>query len=155
MLGRIHGDEVLGWSWLLPPYRWSLGAVVAADIEGVQFDAVGVRERLAESVEVGVLTVVSLYAHRPTPRRATVVLVWTSANLFWDALFHLSTTALFGVYSPGLVTAALLYLPLCLLLAAVAVQERVVSRPRLLATLSGGLVIFGFVVWYGLFHFAV
>lgn len=102
-----------------------------------------------------VLTVVSLYAHRPTPRRATVVLVWTSANLFWDALFHLSTTALFGVYSPGLVTAALLYLPLCLLLAAVAVQERVVSRPRLLATLSGGLVIFGFVVWYGLFHFAV
>jgi CRP/FNR family cyclic AMP-dependent transcriptional regulator len=53
MLGRIHGDEVLGWSWLLPPYRWSLGAVVAADIEGVQFDAVGVRRLIEEDPEFG------------------------------------------------------------------------------------------------------
>lgn len=100
------------------------------------------------------LTVVTLYSRRPSRAFATVVMVWTSANLFWDALFHLFSTPVLDVYSPGLVTAALAYLPLCLLLATVAVQRHTLSVRRLTGAVLGGLVIFGFVVWYGLFHFA-
>lgn len=102
-----------------------------------------------------VLTLVTVYTRRPTARKAFVLLVWTSANLFWDALFHLIMTPVLGVYSPGLVTAMLLYLPLCLLLAAVVVHQRILSVQRLAGAAVAGLAVFGFVVWYGLFHFAV
>lgn len=101
------------------------------------------------------LTVVTVYTRHPTRRRAFVLLVWTSANLFWDALFHLIMTAVLDIYSPGLITAMLLYLPLCLVLAAVVVRQRILSAHRLAVPVAAGLAVFGLVVWYGLFHFAV
>jgi CRP-like cAMP-binding protein len=36
---------VLGWSWLYPPHRWSLGALTRQPVTAIVFDAVGVRER--------------------------------------------------------------------------------------------------------------
>ncbi|MFG2288439.1 cyclic nucleotide-binding domain-containing protein [Streptomyces sp. NPDC048595] len=39
-LGR---DELLGWSWLFPPYLWHLGAETAGPVEAVEFDASVVR----------------------------------------------------------------------------------------------------------------
>lgn len=92
---------------------------------------------------------------RPTRRRATVLVLWTSANLLWDGLFHLIATAAIGVYSPGLVTSALLYFPVCLLLGTAVVTQGVVPVRRLVQAALGGLAAFGFVVWYGLFHFTV
>lgn len=53
VIERIGSHGVVGWSWLLPPYRWSLGAVVAADCEALQFDATGVRRLLVEDPELG------------------------------------------------------------------------------------------------------
>ena len=41
-----------------------------------------------------------------------VLIAWASANLFWDFLFHVGTVPLFDRYSPGLVTATLLYFPI-------------------------------------------
>ncbi len=35
--------ELLGWSWLFPPYRWSFGAVAARRVEAFEFDAPAVR----------------------------------------------------------------------------------------------------------------
>ncbi|WP_030411082.1 cyclic nucleotide-binding domain-containing protein [Streptomyces sp. NRRL S-1448] len=40
-LGR---DELLGWSWLFPPYLWHLGARTVGPVEAVEFDAAAVRE---------------------------------------------------------------------------------------------------------------
>src|SRR3954452_7642124 len=31
VIERVGADGVVGWSWLIPPYRWTLGAVVAQD----------------------------------------------------------------------------------------------------------------------------
>ncbi|PBC80795.1 Cyclic nucleotide-binding domain-containing protein [Streptomyces sp. 2224.1] len=39
-LGR---DELLGWSWLFPPYLWHLGAQTVGPVEAVEFDAKVVR----------------------------------------------------------------------------------------------------------------
>ncbi|KIZ16260.1 cyclic nucleotide-binding domain-containing protein [Streptomyces natalensis] len=39
-LGR---DELLGWSWLFPPYLWHLGAGTTGPVEAVEFDATVVR----------------------------------------------------------------------------------------------------------------
>lgn len=100
------------------------------------------------------LIVVRLNWRRSSPARATALVVWVSANLFWDALFHLILTPVLGVYSPGLVTAALLYVPLSLLTATAVLTQRILSAPRLVLAVLGGLVVFGMVVWYGLFHFA-
>ncbi|MDT0457910.1 cyclic nucleotide-binding domain-containing protein [Streptomyces sp. DSM 41527] len=39
-LGR---DELLGWSWLFPPYLWHFGAQTVGPVEAVEFDAKVVR----------------------------------------------------------------------------------------------------------------
>ncbi|MFF8896711.1 cyclic nucleotide-binding domain-containing protein [Streptomyces lydicus] len=44
-LGR---DELLGWSWLFPPYLWHLGAQTVGPVEAVEFDA-GLVRALCES----------------------------------------------------------------------------------------------------------
>ena len=46
--GRIKIDtigmgELLGWSWLFPPYRWAFGAVAASPVEAFEFDGRAVR----------------------------------------------------------------------------------------------------------------
>lgn len=35
--------EVIGWSWIFPPYQWAFGAVAAAPVEALEFDAAAVR----------------------------------------------------------------------------------------------------------------
>ncbi|MGG7569322.1 cyclic nucleotide-binding domain-containing protein [Streptomyces sirii] len=37
-----HGD-LLGWSWLLPPYAWRMGAEAFTPVRAYEFDATGVR----------------------------------------------------------------------------------------------------------------
>ena len=39
----IGMGELLGWSWLFPPYRWAFGAVAAGPVEAFEFDARAVR----------------------------------------------------------------------------------------------------------------
>ncbi len=38
--------DVLGWSWLFPPYRWAFGATAVAPTEAFEFDAEAVRARM-------------------------------------------------------------------------------------------------------------
>src|SRR5271165_4458659 len=56
--GRMKIDtigigELLGWSWLFPPYRWAFGAVAATPVEAFEFDARAVRERCAADPVLG------------------------------------------------------------------------------------------------------
>lgn len=35
--------DVVGWSWLVPPYEWHFGAVARTDVEAVELDAPALR----------------------------------------------------------------------------------------------------------------
>jgi hypothetical protein len=53
VIDRVGDDGVVGWSWMLPPYRWSLGAVVAGECHAIEFDAAGVRQLIGEDPDLG------------------------------------------------------------------------------------------------------
>ncbi|MGW4351882.1 cyclic nucleotide-binding domain-containing protein [Nocardia sp. NPDC004582] len=36
--------DLLGWSWLVPPYRWHFGAVTAEPVRAIEFDAARLTE---------------------------------------------------------------------------------------------------------------
>jgi CRP/FNR family cyclic AMP-dependent transcriptional regulator len=44
VIESIGMGELLGWSWLFPPYRWAFGAVAATTVEAFEFDAPAVRQ---------------------------------------------------------------------------------------------------------------
>jgi CRP/FNR family transcriptional regulator, cyclic AMP receptor protein len=45
--------ELLGWSWLFPPYRWAFGAVAATHMEAFQFGGPAVRAACEADPELG------------------------------------------------------------------------------------------------------
>lgn len=47
VIETIGMGELLGWSWLFPPYKWAFGAVAANAVEAFEFDAPTVRELCA------------------------------------------------------------------------------------------------------------
>ena len=56
--GRVFVDnvgmgELLGCSWLFPPYRWELGAVCAGPLRAFEFDAAAIRARCAADPHFG------------------------------------------------------------------------------------------------------
>jgi len=53
VIETIGMGELLGWSWLYPPYKWAFGAVAATAVEAFEFDAPLVRELCAAHPELG------------------------------------------------------------------------------------------------------
>ena len=53
VIETIGMGELLGWSWLFPPYTWAFGAVTARAVEAFEFDAAAVRERCAADPGLG------------------------------------------------------------------------------------------------------
>ena len=53
VIESIGMGELLGWSWLFPPYKWAFGAVAASAVEAFEFDAPTVRELCAAYPELG------------------------------------------------------------------------------------------------------
>ena len=47
IVGKVGIGELLGWSWLLPPYQWTLGAACATEVKAFEFNALAIRERCA------------------------------------------------------------------------------------------------------------
>jgi hypothetical protein len=86
---------------------------------------------------------------------AFLLIAWASGNIFWDALFHVLTTAKFDRYSPGLITSSVLYLPISLVIGTAALQSKALSVKAFLGGLALGLCLLILVIWYGLFHFAI
>jgi len=52
-IDTIGMGELLGWSWLFPPYRWAFGAVAAGPVEAFEFDGRAVRARCASDPALG------------------------------------------------------------------------------------------------------
>ncbi|HTX29621.1 MAG TPA: cyclic nucleotide-binding domain-containing protein [Streptosporangiaceae bacterium] len=53
IIETVGMGELLGWSWLFPPYKWAFGAVAATAVEAFEFDAPTVRERCAADPGLG------------------------------------------------------------------------------------------------------
>jgi len=49
----IGMGELLGWSWLFPPFKWAFGAVAATAVEAFEFDASAVRDRCVADPALG------------------------------------------------------------------------------------------------------
>lgn len=44
----LGAGKLLGWSWLVPPHQWHLGAVAGSPVRAYEFDAAAVREMCAK-----------------------------------------------------------------------------------------------------------
>jgi CRP/FNR family transcriptional regulator, cyclic AMP receptor protein len=64
VIEAVGMGDLVGWSWLFPPYRWTCGAVAFGPVEAFEFDATAVRERCAADPEL---------AHELTRRLARVI----------------------------------------------------------------------------------
>lgn len=147
--------------WLMPAaylvhiveeYLGGFPKWVTDDVHGRFDDAAFAANNLAFMAIL--VTLVAANFRQQTPIRGVLLATFASGNLFWDALFHIGMTPVLNRYSPGLVTAALLYYPICLLVGIVVVKEKILTPRQFFPAVVAGLALFAFVVWYGLFHFA-
>jgi CRP/FNR family cyclic AMP-dependent transcriptional regulator len=53
VIETIGMGELLGWSWLFPPFKWAFGAVAATAVEAFEFDVPAVRNRCAADPALG------------------------------------------------------------------------------------------------------
>lgn len=103
---------------------------------------------------VGMMTVVTVpmvalgwAASRPRAGRGTrLVCAAVQMIFFSNAFFHLTTTFVFGEYSPGTASAALLFLPLSPLIWRAARREPEVTGAWFAAALAVGFVVHGLVL---------
>lgn len=49
----VQDDDVVGWSWLVPPHRWMFDARATDQTSAIAFDAVCLREKAATDRDVG------------------------------------------------------------------------------------------------------
>jgi CRP/FNR family transcriptional regulator, cyclic AMP receptor protein len=52
-IATIGMGELLGWSWLFPPFKWAFGAVAAGPVEAFEFDGRAVRACCAADPALG------------------------------------------------------------------------------------------------------
>jgi CRP/FNR family cyclic AMP-dependent transcriptional regulator len=53
VLDTADRGEVLGWSWIVPPYRWTFDGRAVDDVRAVRFDGACLREKCAADPELG------------------------------------------------------------------------------------------------------
>jgi CRP/FNR family transcriptional regulator, cyclic AMP receptor protein len=49
----LHEDDVLGWSWLFPPYRWQFDAQALEPVRAVAFDGTCLRTKCTNDHTLG------------------------------------------------------------------------------------------------------
>lgn len=76
LVERLGPGDLLGWSWLFPPYVWHLGAETLSPVRATEFDAEAVRRLCREDPELGhalVLGCAEVIAHRLTSARTRLL----------------------------------------------------------------------------------
>lgn len=53
LIETLHAGDLLGWSWLLPPYRWRFDAVAMEPVRAIELHADCVRGYLADHPQAG------------------------------------------------------------------------------------------------------
>lgn len=51
-LQTVHEEDVLGWSWLVPPYRWTFDARATTATRLISLDAVCLRQKIEDDHEL-------------------------------------------------------------------------------------------------------
>ncbi|GAA4607391.1 CRP-like cAMP-binding protein [Actinoplanes octamycinicus] len=80
ILETIGAGDLLGWSWLLPPYRWRFGAVARTPVTATEFDAAAVRRRCAADADFGYAVLqrfVPVLGDRLTAARLRLLDLWS------------------------------------------------------------------------------
>ncbi|MFD1310294.1 cyclic nucleotide-binding domain-containing protein [Streptomyces kaempferi] len=52
VIETLGAGRLLGWSWLVPPHHWHLGAKASSPVRAYEFDAAAVREMCAKDPEL-------------------------------------------------------------------------------------------------------
>ncbi|AXE83539.1 cyclic nucleotide-binding domain-containing protein [Streptomyces sp. Go-475] len=66
-VANLGAGDLLGWSWLFPPYTWDFGAVAFSPVRAYEFDAGAVLRLCEEDPQLGltlVRNVAEVLAHR-------------------------------------------------------------------------------------------
>jgi hypothetical protein len=53
VIDTAEEGEVLGWSWLVPPYRWTFDGRAVDDVRAVSFDGACLRGKCADDPVLG------------------------------------------------------------------------------------------------------
>jgi len=72
----VGANEAVGWSWLIPPFRWEFDARVIETASGIRFDAAWLRGKCDEEPALGVTVlkkVIRMVAFRLTATRLQLV----------------------------------------------------------------------------------
>jgi CRP-like cAMP-binding protein len=51
----IEAGEVVGWSWLISPYKWNFSARIVEDVDAIVINATQLRERAEQDHDLGYL----------------------------------------------------------------------------------------------------
>jgi CRP-like cAMP-binding protein len=92
VVAALGAGDLLGWSWMLPPYTWHLGATVTHAVGALEFDARAVRELCAadpdigRSVSTGVAAVIALRLSAARSRLLDMFGPYSSVRPLADAL---------------------------------------------------------------------
>jgi CRP/FNR family transcriptional regulator, cyclic AMP receptor protein len=76
IIERLGRGDLLGLSWLQPPYQWQYGAVTTQPMQAFEFDAVAVREACAQDAAFGyelMVRAMAVAAHRLQATRARLL----------------------------------------------------------------------------------
>ncbi|MFE0810415.1 cyclic nucleotide-binding domain-containing protein [Streptomyces sp. NPDC058794] len=66
-VASLGAGDLLGWSWLFPPYEWDFGAEAFSPVRAYEFDAASVLRLCEEDPQLGVVlvrSVAEILAHR-------------------------------------------------------------------------------------------
>lgn len=53
VIETVEPGEVIGWSWLFPPYRWHLAVRAVEDVGAISFDGACLRGKIESDHELG------------------------------------------------------------------------------------------------------
>jgi CRP-like cAMP-binding protein len=77
----LGAGDLLGWSWLFPPYLWDFGAEAFSPVRAYEFDAASVLRLCEEDPQLGVIlvrTVAEILAHRLETTRGKLLEQYTT-----------------------------------------------------------------------------
>ncbi|MFN8673370.1 MAG: cyclic nucleotide-binding domain-containing protein [Candidatus Sericytochromatia bacterium] len=52
-LEKLESEDLLGWSWLIAPYKWHFDAIAVEKTQAICFDAVAIKKEMENNTEFG------------------------------------------------------------------------------------------------------
>ena len=105
---------------------------------------------------LAIMVGLAVWASKSDSRLAAFLLIaWSSGNNFWYVFLPRADNCVVQSLFSCLITSSVLYLPISLVIGTATLQSQALSAKAFLGALVSGLCLLVFVIWYGLFHFAI